>query len=230
MRVISPSLKARIANVTPNDVDTQRIDWAPYAWKAHWLRERLPRPEVLDELAEHYWSARTIKRRYLYDLAARSDAQALLICVLAWGWGADLRGPGKAHEALTRQTGSMAPTTVAQDIVSQLQTGGVEAGFSASFLSTGGGRIAKVGVSYATKFLHFSGYRGEKRPRPCIYDRNVNRALKNEPTRPETPPPWRYVRSTQYASYCKWCEEVATQETTTPAVVEYALFSEGRSL
>jgi hypothetical protein len=225
---ISQQLTETIATTSVEFVDHQPIDWAPHAWQSYWAKNGLPRPDIVDDLVERYFTERTIARTYLYSLTAPLRVEELLIGTLAWGYGTDGTGRPRTKKTLTVQTDpTKTPFEVATEIVRIAQTKGAKEGFSALF-DGNAGRLKNVGTSYGTKLLHFGAYRElTGSPRPLIYDKNAWRGWRREPGRSGVKAPDLCV-SADYLAYCEWCEEVAMAHDTTPAVVEYCLYWIGR--
>jgi hypothetical protein len=210
-------------------LDHQPNDWAPHAWKWFWSKNSLPRPDIVDDLVERYFSERLISRLYLYSLASPLQIEELLIGTLAWRYGTDGNGRPRTQKTLTIQTEPpKTPFEVAAEIVRTAQTKGARAGFAALF-DGNSGRLKNVGTAFGTKLLHFGAYKevsGEARP--LIYDKNVWKGWSREPGMSAVTDPDKCV-SADYLAYCEWCEEVATAQSTTPAVVEYCLYWLGRA-
>ena len=221
---ISQRLKVALAANPSVSVNRQKVDWTPHSWNAYWKLHSLPRPDIVSDLTNLFFTRRTIPRSYLYRFAQPLDIERLLIGVLAWGYGSDRNGRARSAKTLTVQTESpKTPFDVATEIVTTAQTQGAKAGFSALFNGQAG-RLRQMGTAFGTKLIHFGAYRQAPGPPPLIFDENAWKAFVKEPNNTHAPPPGE-CNSSDYLAFCTWCADVATAEDTTPGAVEYCLYA-----
>lgn len=197
-------------------------------WKKAWDAFALPHKEMLGRLSDELKAYGTVRRRFIFDL---SDASDLLIATMVWGWADDTRrGPRYTVDALTE--GREPIDTVIDDIRSAFDSTEhpTAKAFGQMFKDSGSGRIPKIGVSFATKILHFVGYEYGVHPLPLIYDEWAGTALARIPSAPYVPPASGYVKGAQYEAYCAWAEAYAANHGSKPVAVEWALFVAGKEL
>ena len=116
---------------------------------------------------------------------------------------------------------------VLSSIGTSLRSGGPAEGFRSLFHKQRP-VVYRCSVSFGTKFLHFAGYGVGLDFEPLIYDLFVARALARIPDAPYVPHPTERVTGDQYEAYCAWATAAASSRSTTPAVIEYALWEAGR--
>jgi hypothetical protein len=202
---------------------SQAIQWRPDAWKRHWRQSKLPGSHVLDELETEYLRQRTIRRSFILDTYQDRPAIELLVATRAWGSGPDNRGPAQASRILTQ------PHAAAkiEDTVSTARTDGAAAAYSAYYARN---KLEGLGVAFVTKLLYFAAYCSPHRPRPLIYDSLVAAAAARFPTAPLLPAMPSSLTTTGYQRYCTWAEDLAEQQQTEPAAIEWSLFTLGADI
>ena len=209
-----------------DSANLQPITWRRANWSEIWEAEPgLAGHEVLDMIdAEVAGDGRgTIRRSWLRSLAY-GDPVVLLTASTIWGYGNYVRRGRPALRAMLRTPGV---ALITKEIIDEARRDAA-AGFSALFDGGGRVRVARLGIAFGTKVVHFAGYE-HCRPRPLVLDARVYRAAQEfAPTAP-VPNPARYTTGIQYRAYCEWAGEVAARNGVEPETVEYALFLNGAS-
>ncbi|MFM7744568.1 MAG: hypothetical protein ACKO8T_02750, partial [Actinomycetota bacterium] len=158
-----------------------------------------------------------------------TTARDAFVTIMIWGRGPDNRGP-----ALTKK---MMKTKDFDETLADIIriSSAPEVTHSDAFLSLfvkGRSRIPGLGISFGTKLIHaFSDDQSESPA--LVYDDLVKRALRalresGVDGVPDGPSPWRFMRARQYAGYCEWSAERASEWNVKPRDVEFALFQLGR--
>jgi hypothetical protein len=204
----------------------QKVDWAPYKWSEEWkTAPALPGIAALNAVTNEYWTHRTIRRSFIGAFASNGDALGLLVSLMAWGFGPDLRGPGKIRRMLTqpRVAGGQTADVVAADVLNKTVNFGARIGFQALFANHNT-RAFYLGPSFGSKLVYFAGYAGGSlNPAPAIYDQRVYEAASCQPSWPRISKP-QSGSSAAYEHYCCWLQGVARNAGTRSDVVEFALF------
>lgn len=211
----------------------QTVEWRPPAWRSN-FPEHI---ELINQLAGGP-SAETaeIKRSSIYESAKHAigaeqqapAARKAFITIMIWGRGPDNRGP-----ALTKKM--MESKDFDKTLAEIIRVSSSSETHSDAFLSLfarGRSRIRGLGISFGTKLIH--AFSDDQSDSPAlVYDDLVKRALRalregGVDGVPDAPSPWRFMRARQYADYCEWSAEHASDWNVKPRDVEFALFQLGR--
>jgi Putative DNA-binding domain len=163
------------------DPDNHEVEWIPGRWSNRVDISVLPEPLQREG---------RIRRRYIFDLADRVEAdagdrpvEALLIGVVAWGSGngyrhagvpdGDPRGPWRAQQALSVPTRADAIARIRRAVEITRRDGGWAS--YAALARREVGKLAAMGESFFTKLIYASGHHrtATPRPLPLIVDTNV---------------------------------------------------------
>jgi hypothetical protein len=203
--------------------ESQPAQWRPDAWKRYWHENGLPGSHVLDELEAEYNSHRAIRRKFIFDTYQDRPATELFIATMAWGTGPSNNGPARAGGILTQHQAS----DKIEDTVAVVRQEGAAAGYRAYYARN---RLENLDVAFVTKLLYFAGYRSPHRPRPIIYDSLAAAAAIRFPSAPLLPLIAEGVTTSSYQRYCAWAEDIAEEQQTEPAVIEWSLFTLGAGI
>lgn len=213
--------------IATNDItwveESQPVRWRPGAWKRYWHENGLPCGRVLDELEAEYSSQGTIRRKFILDTYQDRLATELFIATMAWGSGPDNRGPAKAGGILAQPQAS----AKIEDTVSVVRQDGAASGYKAYYARN---KLENLDVAFVTKLLYFAAYRSPHRPRPLIYDSLAAAAAARFPSAPLFPLITDSVTTSSYQRYCAWAEDLAEENQTEPAVIEWSLFTLGAAI
>jgi len=212
---------------TRSDPQAQPITWNRSAWAELWDRDpSLPATSVLDLIEAEVTGAGagTIRRSWVRSLAD-GDPTVFLAASTIWGYGNYVRRGRPALQLMLTTPGASA---IAEDIINAARRDAA-AGFSALFDQRGRTRIARLGIAFGTKVVHFAGYDFAS-PRPLVLDARVYLAAKEFAPAEQIPNPAKRTTGAQYRRYCEWAGEVAERANVDPEVVEYTLFVAGGEL
>ncbi len=203
------------------ELDAQPVRWSRYRWR----RLEDGHAAVLNLIDREVEEHGTIRRSWLTTLSS-SDPTTFLVAAMVWGYGNDRLGSYSLLTMLSNPGRTESTSTVLSEVITASRSSAAD-GFSSLF-SSGRTRIARLGIAFGTKIVHFAGYEHAQRPRPLVYDLRVWTALQDVDGAPSLPTPRGQVSTVDYHRYCAWAEDVALEQNTEPARVEYALFLHGR--
>lgn len=217
-----------------HDLDRQSISWNPDMWRRVWDEpgpsagtEELPGRRVLQLIAaEVAANDGAFRRSWLLQLAD-GDPVEFLAATVIWGYGNFGRGLPALRAMLGERKTAEDVGAVVTSLVAASRRSPAE-GFRALFDDRGRTRIARLGIAFGTKVVHFAGYRHADIA-PIILDKRVWTAAQSLSSAPRVPNPTRYTTGPAYEGYCAWAGEVAARHQVEPAMVEYALFQHGGS-
>ena len=201
------------------NVAEQRVPWKPTPF---WHVACAGFPKLLASLTNEVIERGGIRRVFVHQLAL-GDPVELFLATMAWGFGA--KEPWHKSQLKLPWT-QAAQAAVADDlavIVTQTQTNGAGAGWSAG---VGANKVAGLGTSYLTKILHFAGYSvNSPGERPLILDQRVLDGL-NAAYPVRFPPVVGRATKKDYLDYLDLAKAWASDPTwnQSPEVVEFALF------
>jgi hypothetical protein len=199
--------------------------WAKYWsewWKVYFTGDIAQFwPSQLDALGLDDDGYRWISRDDVFAIAANDSALHTVVAASVWGMGKWGFRVGRFVKPFTKNQETVEANL--QRACAVLADSGLVVAYNAMTR----GRSAWIrfmGPAYFTKFLYFRGYRGDAELKPLILDRRVARALRGRHVLgPDTGESnW---SSGLYRTYLEYCHE---QNSKDPAVVEMALFNEGK--